>query len=182
MRTVLITGGGGFTGRHIIQRLVESGRTVVSYNRNYATADDPRVIAAQGELFDIPRLMHVLQQHKVDAIVHTAAMSHPTLSLDVPVGTFAANVEGTLGVLEAARVTGVRRSSTSRRRPSTAAQMVLSTKGHRLHPQRPTPSRRSRPSGWAMSTKPATASRSLACASRKSMVLATRCPRCSATC
>ena len=53
--------------------------------------------------------MHVLQQHKVDAIVHTAAMSHPTLSLDVPVGTFAANVEGTLGVLEAARVTGVRR-------------------------------------------------------------------------
>jgi UDP-glucose 4-epimerase len=108
LRTVLVTGGGGFTGRHIIRRLVASGRTV-SYNRNFSVSSDPGVVSEQGELFDIPRLMHVLQERRVDAIVHTAAMSHPLLSLDFPVGTFAANVEGTLGVLEAARVTGVQR-------------------------------------------------------------------------
>lgn len=109
MRTVLVTGGRGFTGRHITRRLVESGHRVVSYDRTYPVPDNRDVIGAQGELFDIPRLMHVLRERGVDAIIHTAAMSHPTLSLDFPIGTFTANVDGTLGVFEAARVTGVRR-------------------------------------------------------------------------
>jgi UDP-glucose 4-epimerase len=132
-RTVLVTGGGGFTGRHVVRRLVESGHTVVSYDRDYSVASDPSVIGVQGELFDIPRLMHVLQQHEVDAIVHTAAMSHPTLSLEFPVGTFAANVEGTLGVLEAARMAGVRRVVNFLRAMSTVRrefQAPLKFRGH----------------------------------------------------
>jgi nucleoside-diphosphate-sugar epimerase len=91
------------------RRLAASGRKVVSYNRDHSESDDPGVVVVQGELFDIPRLMHVVCGHGVDAIVHTAAVSHPTLSLDFPVGTFAANVDGTLGVLEAARLTDGRR-------------------------------------------------------------------------
>ena len=109
MDTVLITGGLGFTGRHIVAALRRGGRRVVSYNRDFATSTDPEVVPVQGELFDIPRLTRVLQDHGVSGIVHTAAMSHPTLSLDFPVGTFAANVEGTLGVFEAARLAGVGR-------------------------------------------------------------------------
>jgi UDP-glucose 4-epimerase len=42
----------------------------------------------QGELFDVPRLVRVLQQHGIGEIVHTAAMSHPTLSLEFPIATF----------------------------------------------------------------------------------------------
>ncbi|BDZ44193.1 epimerase [Naasia aerilata] len=63
----------------------------------------------QGELFDIPRLLTVLADHDIDAIVHTAAMSHPTYSLSFPVATFAANSEGTVAVFEAARLHGVSR-------------------------------------------------------------------------
>jgi UDP-glucose 4-epimerase len=109
MDTVLVTGGLGFTGRHIVAALVASGRKVVSYNRDYSPSDDPKAVAVQGELFDVPRLTRVLQEYGVERIVHTAAMSHPTLSLDFPVATFAANVDGTLAVFEAARLAGARR-------------------------------------------------------------------------
>ena len=63
----------------------------------------------QGELFDVPRLVRVLKEHRIEQIVHTAAMSHPALSLDFPIATFAANVEGTLSLLETARLADVRR-------------------------------------------------------------------------
>jgi UDP-glucose 4-epimerase len=110
MGPVLITGGLGFAGRHIVRALAASGYKLVSYNRDYSESDDPgHVIAVQGELFDIPRLVRVMQEHAVEEVVHTAAMSHPTLSLDFPLATFAANVDGTLGVLEASRLAGVRR-------------------------------------------------------------------------
>src|SRR6266545_765387 len=108
MDTIMITGGRGFTGRHITQRLAVGGRRVISYNRDVTTdADGAQMV--QGELFDVPRLVRVLKEHGIGQIVHTAAMSHPTLSLDFPLATFAANVEGTLSLLEAARLAGVRR-------------------------------------------------------------------------
>jgi len=108
MDPIMITGGRGFTGRHITQRLAVGGRRVISYNRDFTTdADGAQMV--QGELFDVPRLVRVLKEHGIGQIVHTAAMSHPTLSLDFPLATFAANVEGTLSLLEAARLAGVRR-------------------------------------------------------------------------
>jgi UDP-glucose 4-epimerase len=67
------------------------------------------VQAIQGELFDIPRLLTTLREFAVDCIIHTAGMSHPGLSCDLAVTTFAANVTGTLSVLECARLAGVRR-------------------------------------------------------------------------
>ena len=108
MDAIMITGGQGFTGRHITQRLAASGRRVISYNRDFATDEDGAHVV-QGELFDVPRLVRVLKEHRIEQIVHTAAMSHPTLSLDFPIATFAANVEGTLSLLEAARLADVRR-------------------------------------------------------------------------
>lgn len=108
--SVLVTGGVGYLGRHVVAALVERGERVVSYNRDYVEGADERVVPEQGELYDIPRLSAVLRDHAVDRVVHTAALSHPEVSLAMPVATFAANVEGTLSVLEAARlVAGVRR-------------------------------------------------------------------------
>jgi UDP-glucose 4-epimerase len=108
MDATMITGGQGFTGRHITQRLAAGGRRVISYHREFAT-DEDGAHTVQGELFDVPRLVWVLKEHRIEQIVHTAAMSHPTLSLDFPIATFAANVEGTLSLLEAARLANVRR-------------------------------------------------------------------------
>jgi UDP-glucose 4-epimerase len=69
MGPVLITGGLGFAGRHIVRALAASGYKVVSYNRDYSESDDPEhVIARHGELFDIPRLVRMMQEHEVKAV------------------------------------------------------------------------------------------------------------------
>ena len=109
MEPTLVTGGLGYVGRYVVEQLRERGAVVVSYNRDFHAADVPGVHFVQGELFDIPRLVRTIDEHGIERIVHTAAMSHPELSVDVPITTFAANVDGTLHLLEAARLTGARR-------------------------------------------------------------------------
>jgi uncharacterized protein YbjT (DUF2867 family) len=76
----MVTGGLGFTGRHIVSRLADAGRRVVSCNRDYAASDDPRVGLVQGELADIARMLRVMKDEGVGAIIHTAAMSHPAFA------------------------------------------------------------------------------------------------------
>jgi nucleoside-diphosphate-sugar epimerase len=105
----MVTGGLGYCGQHVVRALVEREEHVVSYNRDFSGAEVEGVTFVQGELFDIPRLLHTLREHQVGRIVHTAAMSHPDLSIDFPIATFHANVEGTLHVFEAARASNVRR-------------------------------------------------------------------------
>jgi UDP-glucose 4-epimerase len=102
--TVLVTGGTGFLGRHVVAQLADENITVISYNRDHSVSSHRNVIAVQGELFDIPKLSRTLREHLVDRIIHTAAQSHPEISVDLPVTTFAANVDGTLAVFEAARM------------------------------------------------------------------------------
>src|SRR4051812_32465095 len=109
MEPTLVTGGLGYVGRYIVEQLREKGTEVVSYNRDFYAGDVPGVHFVQGELFDIPRLVRTIGEHGIGRIVHTAAMSHPELSVDLPITTFAANVDGTLHVLEAARLTDARR-------------------------------------------------------------------------
>ncbi len=82
---------------------------MVSFNRDYAEISSQRVTAVQGELYDIPRIVDTLKRHGVERIIHTAAMSHPDLSIELPITTVAANIEGTVHLLEAARMAGLRR-------------------------------------------------------------------------
>jgi nucleoside-diphosphate-sugar epimerase len=105
---VLVTGGRGYVGRAVVARLVALGHLVVSYDRDHWTGDGP-VIAVHGELYDVPRLLWAFQEHAIDAVVHTAAISHPDVSLVAPIATFEANVMGTVALFEAARLAGVRR-------------------------------------------------------------------------
>lgn len=107
--TTLVTGGRGYVGRHLVDQLLGEGGKVISYNRDFAIDERAGLTGVQGELFDIPRLTDTLRRYNVERIIHTAGQSHPGVSIELPWTTFKANAEGTLGVYEAARVTGVAR-------------------------------------------------------------------------
>lgn len=109
MNAVLVTGGLGYVGRHIVAALQQAGRKVISYNRDYSEAASTNVASIQGELFDIPRLVKVMREGGVTCVIHTAAMSHPDLSVELPLTTVAANIDGTVHLLEACRLAGVAR-------------------------------------------------------------------------
>jgi nucleoside-diphosphate-sugar epimerase len=104
----MITGALGYVGRVITGLLARRGLDVVGYNRDYVEIKGDHLIHVQGELFDIPRIVDVIGKHKVERIIHTAAMSHPDLSIELPITTVAANIEGTVHLLEAAKMAGVK--------------------------------------------------------------------------
>lgn len=107
--STLVTGGRGFVGRHLVDQLIAAGEHVISYNRDFAIDDRDGLTVVQGELFEIPRLVGTLREHQVERIIHTAGQSHPGVSIELPITTFAANADGTLAVLESARMAGVER-------------------------------------------------------------------------
>jgi nucleoside-diphosphate-sugar epimerase len=89
--------------------MARRGEHVISYNRDYSEHAEEGVTTVQGELYEIPRIAELCQEQSVERIIHTAGLSHPDLSVKLPIATITANVDGTLGVLEAARMAGVRR-------------------------------------------------------------------------
>lgn len=109
MRT-LITGGAGFLGAALANRLVNEGHTVLALDD--LTAGDPRrlspdVLLTRGDVRDVPKLWTLLQG--VDCVYHLAARVRVPESIYYPSDYNAVNVGGTVAVMEAMRDTGVRR-------------------------------------------------------------------------
>ncbi|CAB3780129.1 NAD-dependent epimerase/dehydratase family protein [Pararobbsia alpina] len=108
--TILVTGGCGFLGQTLLTMLSEQGHRVVSYDRR-AREDDTRpcIDYIQGDLNDLPLLLGTVDRFEVEAIIHTAAISHPYFSREIPYQTVVTNALGTTTVFEAARLKGIRR-------------------------------------------------------------------------
>jgi UDP-glucose 4-epimerase len=109
MRT-LITGGAGFLGAALANRLLDEGHTVLALDD--LTAGDPRrlapeVLLTRGDVRDVPKLWSLLQG--VDCVYHLAARVRVPESIHYPSDYNAVNVGGTVAVMEAMRDTGVRR-------------------------------------------------------------------------
>ena len=107
---VLITGGAGFLGSALANRLAGEGHTVLVLDD--LSAGDPRQLAAEvlltrGDVKDIPKLWTLLQG--VDCVYHLAARVRVPESIHYPGDYNNVNVGGTVSVMEAVRDTGVRR-------------------------------------------------------------------------
>ncbi|MER3469593.1 MAG: epimerase, partial [Thermoflexus sp.] len=107
---VLITGGAGFLGSALANRLVREGWTVLVLD-DLSAGDpqrlDPRVVFARGDVRDVPRLWTLLQG--VDVVYHLAARVSVPESILYPRIYQDVNVGGTVALLEAMRDAGVRR-------------------------------------------------------------------------
>jgi nucleoside-diphosphate-sugar epimerase len=105
----LVTGGSGFLGRTLVRMLVERGEAIVSYDRRIFDDQEYPFAQVQGDLGDLPTLLETIRNHKIDRIIHTAAISHPYFSREIPYQTVITNALGTTNVFEAARLSGIRR-------------------------------------------------------------------------
>lgn len=106
----LITGGAGFLGSALANRLAEAGhevRVVDDLSSGDQTQLSPRIAFTRGDVSDVPRLWTLLQG--VECVYHLAARVHVPESLQYPREYNAVNVGGTVSVLEAMRDAGVRR-------------------------------------------------------------------------
>jgi nucleoside-diphosphate-sugar epimerase len=107
----LITGGGGLVGLALARRLVADGEEVVLFQRRRplpAGAADlaGRVAVAPGDVGEWVHVLEAVRDHRPDCIYHAAAVLSAECQASAATG-FRTNVQGTLHVLEAARLLGV---------------------------------------------------------------------------
>ena len=112
-RTALVTGGAGFIGSHLVDRLLETGWRVRLLD-DFSSGREANVAhlnghaeLLRGDLRDRDLLARVLAG--VEVVFHQGAVPSVPRSVAEPERTNDVNVTGTLGVLEAARRAGVRR-------------------------------------------------------------------------
>jgi len=111
----VVTGGAGFIGSHLVERLLASGHSVRVLD-NFSTgrpenlahlARDPRLAVERVDIATEPRLADLVAG--TDWLFHLAALADIVPSIERPMDYHRANVEGTVAVLEAARAAGVGR-------------------------------------------------------------------------
>ena len=109
MRCV-VTGGCGFIGTHLVDRLVQDGHQAIALD-DLSTGNLEGLNPAAEPLYcsvtDADAL--VAATEGVDVVFHTAAWARIERSVADPIGTHAVNVTGTLNVLRAAQINGVNR-------------------------------------------------------------------------
>lgn len=112
-QTVLVTGGAGFIGSHIVHDLVNAGYRVTVFD-NFSSGlhenlapygDDVEIV--QGDILDADALRAAMRGKAV--VSHQAAQLEITKCLDDPLDDMRTNLAGTINVLDAARATGVER-------------------------------------------------------------------------
>lgn len=121
MAKILVTGGAGFIGAHVARALLQRGddvHIIDDFNDRY----DPRLKEARVQhlLSDLPHnnlmradirhaktVLQLCQTHRFSKIVHLAAWATVQRSIEEPLTYSQVNVDGTVNLLEAARLTGV---------------------------------------------------------------------------
>lgn len=103
MNNVLVTGGCGFIGRHLVKRLKEKDYRVFVVdslvNPNSIAGKDPSFYKA--DVRDRHAMASIIRKEKIDSCVHLAALISVVDSVREPLGTIDVNVNGTASLLEA---------------------------------------------------------------------------------
>ncbi|MBU1205970.1 MAG: GDP-mannose 4,6-dehydratase [Proteobacteria bacterium] len=118
----LVTGGGGFIGSHLVERMLAEGNRVIGLDnfdnfydpalkrRNLTRAlQNPKFRLVEGDLRDEGILEKVFREEKIEIVAHLAARAGVRPSIQNPLLYADVNIRGTLNLLEACKKHGVRR-------------------------------------------------------------------------
>lgn len=134
MGRMLVTGGAGFIGKHLIRTLQQKGNAPVIVDNLKRSVKPDLADFKQGDVRD--REFMDSACHDVDTVFHLAAQSSVLRAIAEPGYSFTTNVGGTLTVLEAARNAGVRRVVfTSSREVYGDVQLLPVAEDTRLNPK-----------------------------------------------
>ena len=113
-RNIIITGGAGFIGSHVVRLFVNKypeyriiNVDSLTYAGNLANLTDieqaPNYVFEKADICDFERILAIYTQYNVDGVIHLAAESHVDRSIKDPFTFAQTNVMGTLSMLQAAK-------------------------------------------------------------------------------
>jgi len=114
MKKILITGGAGFIGSHVVRRFVTKypnyqifNLDALTYAGNLENIADieqlPNYTFVKGDIVDADFINNLFQKHQFDGMLHLAAESHVDRSITDPLAFVKTNVIGTMNLLNAAK-------------------------------------------------------------------------------
>ncbi len=115
MKNILITGGAGFIGSHLVRLLVNKypdyriiNLDKLTYAGNLANLKDvenmPNYVFEKADICDFPTIQKLFAKYSIDGVIHLAAESHVDRSIKDPFAFAQTNVMGTLSLLQAAKL------------------------------------------------------------------------------
>ncbi len=114
-QSILVTGGAGFLGSHLVHALALKGERVVVYDNFSAGLPanlrdiSNRLDVVNGDILDLSYLLQTMLKTGVNRVIHTAALVSFPVCVEKPALAAKVNIEGTINLLDASRIVGVKR-------------------------------------------------------------------------
>ena len=114
MKNILVTGGAGFIGSHLVRLLVNKypeyhivNMDVLTYAGNLENLKDiedkENYTFVKCDICDVKKVLQIFEEYTIDSVIHLAAESHVDRSIEDPFSFAQTNVMGTLSLLQAAK-------------------------------------------------------------------------------
>ena len=97
---ILVTGGSGFLGSHVINQLLKNGYRVINYDLKNNIYINKKCKFVKGDILDYRKIDQILKKNKIKIIYHFAGLADIELSAKMPLKTARVNILGTVNILD----------------------------------------------------------------------------------